>query len=891
MFVGHSLGIEEASTLSSSQLFDLLGTRSIGLTASEVIAVRKEVGSNVIQSHKVHWYRVLLRQVRSPLLALLAGTSLVSYFVGERTDSIIIGSILCLSVGLGFFNDFRAERAAHELRSRIRHGASVVREGKSVRIDVVDLVPGDIVDLQLGEVIPADIRILETSDLECDESILTGESVPVLKTSAAIEPGLGLTDLRNAALMGTVVHSGNARGVVVTTGSRSAFGAIALGLGVEQDESDFQLGLRKFSGLLIVVAGGLTSFIFLCNILLHRPLIDAILFSLAIAVGITPQMLPAVVSTSLSAGSRALAKRKILVKRLISIEDLGNISVLFTDKTGTLTEGSLQFMRAMNWRGRLDDRSLVLSLLSTATELRPADLYVGDNPIDQALWESPLAQSHKEEISAFHRISMVPFDHDRRMITVLVESGTDRFLICRGAPESVLERCRNVDPQVDDLLKGEFSQGGRVIAVATRNWEGSNTLSRQNETDFELIGFLVFMDPPKLDARKAIQRLKQLKVDVKIITGDNALVAVHICQQIGLEVNDVLIGSQIGVMSDDALKQELSGTTIFARVAPEQKSRIVRCQREVGSDVAFLGDGVNDALALHAADVGISVDTATDIAKDAADIILLEKNLDVLADGVLEGRRIFANTIKYMLMGASSNFGNMFSAAGASAFLSFLPMLPSQVLLNNLLYDSSQLAISSDVVDEEQLARPAHWDIGLIRRYLLVFGPISSIFDFGTFAILLWVFHATPELFRTGWFVESVATQTLVIFVIRTNRSPFYKSRAGVPLLLAALLVIGIGVILPYVPFAHEFGFVPLTGGMLSTILALVILYLALAELGKRLFFKPLKVEPGRAERFPQGRKRRRTHRRAGRFIAKPHPSPSGGSAHAQRRLRSQNKT
>lgn len=859
------LGIEEAAGLSVDQLFKIFGTRIGGLTEPEVSLRRQQVGANVIHEHVVHWHRVLLRQGRSPLLALLALTSFVSYFVGEHTNAIIIGTILLLSVGLGFINEFRAERAATALHSRIRHSTTVVRDGNSTRIDIVDLVPGDIVDLQLGEVIPADIRLFEASEFESDESILTGESLPVAKSVDVIAAGSGLAALRNSALMGTVVHSGSGRGVVISTGPRSEFGRIAVELGAEQGETTFQTGLRKFSSLLVVMAGILTTFVFVANVLLHRPVIDAVLFSLAIAVGITPQMLPAVVSTSLASGSRALARRKILVKRLISIEDLGNIKVLFTDKTGTLTDGTLRLMRAMDARGESDDKAIVLSLVSTATELKPEDLSAGDNPIDQALWESPLVQGRKAEITAFRRLDVVPFDHERRMITVLVERDGKMLLISRGAPESVLARCQVQYPEVEEILQREFSAGGRVIAVATREWGRGPAISKSDETDFNLVGFVVFVDPPKIDARKAIERLNRLKVDVKIITGDNALVAVNICKQIGVDVRHVISGPEISAMSDEALKKVLPDTTIFARIAPEQKARIIRCQRQVGSDVAFLGDGANDALALHQADVGISVDTATDVAKDAADIILLEKNLDVLADGVLEGRRIFANTIKYVLMGASSNFGNMFSAAAASAFLTFLPMLPSQILLNNLLYDSSQLAISSDLVDEEQLARPAHWDIGMIRRYMLVFGPISSIFDFGTFAILLWVFHATPELFRTGWFVESLATQTLVIFVIRTRRSPFYRSRPGIPLLLACLTIIAIGVALPYTPIAHALGFKALTGGVLAAIFGLVIIYLGLVEVGKWAFFKI----PRPPHRMPQRPPESHARRRAGRFVPK----------------------
>jgi Mg2+-importing ATPase len=654
--------------------------------------------------------------------------------------------------------------------------------------------------------------------------------------------------------MGTVVRAGSGTGVVVATGARAEFGRIAVELGERQPETEFQVGLRKFSLLLVQVAGVLTTAIFVINVLLHRPVIDALLFSLAIAVGISPQLLPAVVSTSLAAGSRQLARRKVLVKRLVCIEDLGDIDVLFTDKTGTLTEGSLRFMRAAGPDGRADDEPLLLGLLCNEAVVEDGRA-VGGNPLDVALWDSPAAVRQRAALARYRRLATLPFDHERRAVSVLVDDGAGgRMLITKGAPEGLLERCTDVPAAASARLDAEFAAGNRVVAVATRTVPaGQSALSTADEQDLRLRGLLVFLDPPKASARRAIARLAGLGVTVKILTGDNPAVAAKVCADLGLPQGRVATGADIDA-AGDGLGALLARTTVFARVSPEHKAQIVREQRRTGVDVAFLGDGVNDAVALHAADVGISV--------DSADVLLLEKDLDVLADGVMEGRRIFANTMKYVLMGTSSNFGNMFSAAGASLFLSFLPMLPPQILLNNLLYDSSQLAIPTDNVDPEQVAKPSRWDVKFIRRFMLFFGPISSLFDFATFGVMLWVFHAGPALFRSGWFVESLATQTLVIFAIRTRRIPFFRSRPSVPLLLAAFGVVTVGAILPATPLAHLLGFQPLPGLFYFALVVMVACYLVLIEIGKYWFYRV-------ASTAPQARRRvtgHRVHRRAARF-------------------------
>ena len=845
-----------AAALPAAEVLNELGvTAGAGLSSAEVARRQAESGPNAVSSHRARLFPVLWHQVRSPLLCLLLIAAVASYFVGERSDAVIIGVIIALSVGLGFVNEYRAEKAAEALHSQIHHDAVVIRDGKPATVDVLALVPGDVIELRLGAVVPADIRLLEVVNLECDESILTGESLPAEKTAAVVAAKTPLAELTGCALMGTVVRGGSATGVVVATGARTEFGRIAAGLGTHQLDTEFQVGLRRFSMLLVYVAGVLTTSIFVINVALHRPVIDAALFSLAIAVGITPQLLPAVVSTSLAAGSRRMSRRKVLVKRLVCIEDLGNVDVLFTDKTGTLTRGRIDYMRAVPTLGGAADDVLRWGLLCTENTVA-GGLAVGGNPLDQALWESPAAATERAALTGYTRVGVLPFDHERQMVTVVVtHAGGQSTLITKGAPEVVLDRCIAVPAAARTALQAEFAAGNRVVAVASRAAAGVGQPSPDDERGLDLAGFLVFLDPPKDDAAGALLRLANLGIAVKVVTGDNAAVAVKVCRDLGLigvgraggagDGGDALTGTDIDALDDVQLAAAITHTTVFARVSPEHKARIVSVQRRTGGAVAFLGDGVNDALALHAADVGISVESATDVAKDAADVILLEKDLDVLADGVAEGRRIFANTIKYVLMGTSSNFGNMFSAAGASLFLKFLPMLPSQILLNNMLYDTSQLAIPTDRVDEEQLRRPSHWDIAFIRRFMIFFGPLSSIFDFATFGVMLWIFHSGPAQFRSGWFVESLATQTLVIFAIRTRRVPFFRSHPSLPLTLSALGVVAVGALLPATPLAHTLGFQPLPAGFFIALVAMVIGYLALIECGKRYFYRVAAAEPG----------------------------------------------
>lgn len=857
------LAVTEAARQSPEAVLAAVRSSSQGLTTSEAEARLRLAGPNAVRTHHARPWAVLARQFRNALLILLIGGAVVSFFFGEQTDAVIIVVILAASVGLGFVNEYRAERTAEMLHSQISHTAVALRDGRLAEVPVTDLVPGDVVQIRLGQVVPADLRLISVADLECDEGILTGEAASIEKSVARVAPTAALAELSSCALMGTVVHGGSGVGVVVATGARAEFGRIALGLGTRQPDTSFQIGLRRFSMLLLEVAGVLMTAIFLTNLILHRPLLDSLLFSLAIAVGITPQLLPAVVSTSLAAGSRQLARRRVLVKRLVCIEDLGDMDMLVTDKTGTLTEGRITFSRALDTGGGRSARVQLLGLLATEIDGRGGG-ELGANPLDSALWAAP--PDARERTRDFHRLAEVPFDHERRMTSALVESPVEgRLLVTKGAPESVLERCPEVPDGARSLLDHLFSDGSRVVAVATRPAPDLITLHAGDERDLILSGFLVFLDEPKADAAESLRRLGALGVTVKVATGDNAVVAETVCRRLGMVTGGTLTGSDIDRLGEDELADAAQTATVFARVSPEHKARLVRVLRHRGRAVGFLGDGVNDALALHAADIGVSVDTATDVAKDAADVILLEKDLGVLADGVTGGRRIFANTIKYVLMGTSSNFGNMFSAAGASLILAFLPMLPSQILLNNLLYDSSQLTIPTDRVDAEQLEAPSRWDLALIRRFMLTFGPISSVFDFLTFGVVLWVFHAGPELFRTGWFVESLATQTLVVFVIRTRRVPFFRSPPSLPLLAAVLGIVVIGAALPLSPIAALLGFQSPPLALYLVLGGMVVVYLGLTEAGKSLLFARI----ARSPHPPAPRRRGRQHRllrRASRF-------------------------
>ena len=851
------LELAAAAALPAADALSKLGSSELGLSSVEASRRLTVYGPNVLLSHGVSALSVLVRQVRSYLLLLLLVAAVVSAVVGDRTEALIIGGIMLMSVGLSFLNEYRSEKAVEALHSQIRHLAFVDRDGQPKEINVSEIVPGDLVHLRVGDVIPADLRLIEAHELECDESVLTGESQAAAKTADAQPPGDSSLDLPSCAFMGTLVRGGDGRGLVVRTGSGTAFGAIALRLGERQGQTSFQQGLQQFSRLLATVTALLAGSIFVINAALGRSLLQSALFALAIAVGLTPQLLPAIVTVSLATGARRLARRQVIVKRLVCIEDLGNVQVLFTDKTGTLTEGHISFTQSLDCRSKPDEHVEALGLACSDET---------GNELDRAL-HAPSTAAQNGDLG-WTALDRLPFDHERQLASVLSDTPQGRLLIAKGAPEAVLARCTNVPGEAQATLDRLFAAGMRVVAVASRPVT-LERLSREDERDLTLDGFLCFSDPVKANVQESLARLARLGVTVKIVTGDNGQVAAHLCREVGLDPGDVVTGTALETLNDAGLLALLPTTTIFARITPEQKSRIIRAQRSLGATVGFLGDGVNDAIALHDADVGISVDTAADVAKDAADVVLLNKDLGIIADAVVEGRRIFANTIKYVLMGTSSNFGNMFSAAGASLFLSYLPMLPTQILLNNLLYDVSEMTIPTDNVDEEMLARPSQWDIGLIRRFMAFFGPISSVYDFLTFAVMLWVFHAHATLFRSGWFVESLTTQTLVIFVIRTRRVPFFKSRPSTPLLTATLACAAVGVAFPFVgPLARLFGFRPLPLSFLAVLAGMIITYLALAQLGVALFFKP---HGDRSLAHVLSRRERDVKRRASRWHVWPH--------------------
>jgi len=718
----------------------------------------------------------------------------------------------------------------------------VIRDGVKREVHLTDIVPGDVVVLAAGDVIPADSRVLEANDLVVDQSPLTGESFPVEKSPAP--PGsrdATVTEWPNALFMGTSVLSGAARAVVLATGESTQYGKIAKSLIARRVATEFDKGLRDFGSLVMKVTVVLVVFVFLVNAVHHRNLLSSLLFSIALAVGLTPELLPMIVTVNLSRGALAMSKRGVIVKRLHSIQNLGSMDVLCTDKTGTLTENRITLASHTDFYGNEDAKSLLYGYLNSALQ---AGLR---NPLDEAIL------AHTElDVSGFKRVDEVPFDFDRRRVSVVVDKGPDRLLVAKGAVEEVLKvstMCEIGGNDLaidDDLMKRlhaeheRLSTGGyRVLAVAYKRVDPhAGSFSVKDEIGLTFVGFLAFLDPPKADVQEALQLLRQASVELKVITGDNELVTKTVCTKLGLEVRGIVLGGEIEGMRDEELLKAVEEANIFARVTPSQKNRIITALRTNGHVVGYLGDGINDAPSLRTADVGISVDNAAEVAKVSADIILLKKSLLVLHDGVLEGRRTFGNTMKYIMMGTSSNFGNMSTVAVSSAFLNFLPMLPTQILLNNLLYDVSELTIPLDEVDPDYVRTPKRWDIGFIRRFMFLLGPISSVFDFLTFGVLLYVLSATPDVFRTAWFVESLCTQTLVIFVIRTRLSPFYRSRPSRALVASSLTIVALALLLPLTPVGALFRLVPPPILFYAFLVGVVVAYLVTVEVVKTWFYK-----------------------------------------------------
>lgn len=810
-----------------------------GLSAQSANSRQLKYGLNIIHPKKANAWLILLRQITgNPLTIILVIATSVSYFIGQTVSAYYIFAMIMLSVGLGFWNEFSAERIVQDLLKKVSLMAIVIRGGEKIEIPVSHLTIGDIVLLAPGNIVPADLRLIETGNLELNESSLTGEAKTVFKTNDAVVKLVeGISDYANIGFMGSVVTSGWGKGVVLSIGKNTEFGKIAEEVSFVKPETDFQRGLRQFGSLITKVITILAVGIFGVNALLGHSLIDSLLFALAIAVGLTPELLPIIVTISLSHGAGKLAKKHVISKQLIAIENLGNMDVLCTDKTGTLTEGVIQVNNAIGIDNKQKPDLFGLAIACNSAVHHHKIL---GNAIDVSLWE----YAHKSNIKLpkdFKKLVEEPFDYSKQAMFCVADYEDKLQLIAKGSPEVILSQCKiskDDKSKAQKLFKDLSLQGLRVVALAIKsiNKKSEYTWDDMDNLDFQ--GFITLTDVPKEAVLEALDKLEELGIALKIITGDSEIVTEHICKEVGLQITGILTGKDLVKLKGQELRLAIKNTNVFARVTPDQKMLIIQTLQKEGHIVGFLGDGVNDILSLHSADVGISVNTAVDVAKETASIVLLRKGLSTIADGVLEGRKTFSNTLKYILMGTSSNFGNMLSAAGASFFLKFLPMLPGQILLNNGLYDLSQISIPSDNVDEESLIKPQHWDIKFIKNYMLFFGPISSIYDFLTFGLMLFVFNASGPLFQTGWFVESLATQVLVVFVIRTSRMPFYKSRASKWLVITCFSVVGFGAILPYLPFAGSLGFVPLPSLYFIFLALLVGTYLVLVSILKSLFLK-----------------------------------------------------
>lgn len=818
-----------------------------------------------MERQRFGWWPILLRQFKNPIFVILIACAVVSGLFSTIEQAISILLMIVIAVTLGFINEYRAEKTVHDLQKRVSIRAVVIRDGKPFEIESRLLVPGDLVSFYVGDIVPADMRIIESTDLHVNEASLTGESFPVEKTSESLNLRQPTPQqLTNYLFMGSVVANGSGRGIVVSTGKNSEFGSISRSLIRSHPETPFQKGVRSYGNMLLTLTLALVVGIFTINAVLGHNLVNSLLFSLAVAVGLVPELMPAIVTISLSQGARRMAQAKVIVKRLVSIEDFGNMDVLCTDKTGTLTVGEISLKDYYSLAEEKDPRIMPYSLLCSTAVV--AEKITG-NPMDVAIWENAIQNGAQKSITSYGKIGEIPFDYQRRMMSVVVRNDGDYILITKGAPESVLSRCgyseiSGKSQPIGDALQSiqtKFSdlslQGYRVLAIAYRSVNQKKTYMVEDETNLTFLGFLIFTDPCKQDAHRAILKLTEMGVDVKILTGDNELVAKKICEEVDVPCRRMVTGPELTQMSAIDIKKAVEETTVFARITPEQKLDVIKALKENGHTVGFMGDGVNDAPALYEADAGISVDTAVDVSKDAADIVLLEKDLPVLIGGITEGRKIFGNTMKYVLMGTSSNFGNMLSAAAASIFLPFLPMLPIQILFMNLLYDMSNMTIPTDNVDPEYTERPRKWDIGFVRKYTLFFGPFSSVYDFLTYGIMLFVFGCAAgtsapgdhlaALFQSAWFVESFWTEVFIMFVIRTRRIPFWTSRPGKWLAGSIIGFVAFGTILPFTPFGSFLGMVPLPPEFWVLVVLMTVTYLLLVDAGKVFFYKICKFDVG----------------------------------------------
>ena len=833
---------------SVAALMERLNSSPDGLSSVEAAARLIHFGPNLIHAERK---RALLLQflskLRNPLVIILLTASALSAFTGDAISFFIISAIVLASVTLDFVQEHRAGQAAERLRQSVAVRGQVLREGKVSEIPLAEMVPGDVALLAAGNVIPCDGRVLEAKDFFVNQALLTGEPFPVEKAPGELPGEPDILAAGNTVLLGTSVISGTAKVLMCRTGQNTELGEIADTLLAKAPPTAFEQGTQRFGFLIMRMTVLLVLFVLLVNAFFHRPWLESFLFAVALAVGLTPELLPMVVSVTLSRGALRMAANKVIVKRLASIHNLGSMDVFCTDKTGTLTEARIHLERHMDPLGRESERVLKLAYFNSFFETGLK------SPLDDAILE------HQEiDVTGWRKIDEVPFDFERRRVSVLLENGTTRLLVVKGAPEDILRLSvsyeaggeadlRSLDEAALGSVKAQFEglskEGFRVLGIASRQvgMDHSHAVV-SDETELVFAGFAAFLDPPKESAKKALAALAADRVAVKVITGDNELVTQHICAQLDLPVTGVLTGAEIQQIGDQALSARVEQVNLFCRVTPAQKNRVILALKRRGHVVGYLGDGINDAPSLHSADVSISVDSAVDVAKAAADMILLERDLGVLHAGVIEGRRTFGNIMKYIAMGTSSNFGNMFSMAGASLFLPFLPMLPVQILLNNLLYDVSELPIPLDRVDDDYLSRPRHWDMKFIRNFMLLVGPVSSVFDFLLFYIMLAVFHAGEALFHTGWFIESMATQVLVIFIIRTRKNPF-KSRPNPWLIACSLTVVAVAVLLPFTPAGVYLGFVAPPALFFFILILMLIAYLFAVEGMKQWFFRHFAAE------------------------------------------------
>ena len=843
----------EISSANLGRAYEILNSTKQGISKEEAEDRLDQFGFNEIAREKRQtWLLGLWNNVKNPLVILLAVLGIISYLTGDLRATVIIFTMVLLGIVLRIVQENRADKAAEELQAMVRTTATVIRDGTRQEIPLKNLVPGDIVTLSAGDMVPADLRLLAAKDLFVNQSSLTGESLPIEKIPQVVEnAATDPFEIGNLLFLGTNVVSGTGRAIVVQTGSSTYFGSLATSITGERQTTSFDKGVTDFTWLMISFMLIMVPLVFLFNGLSKGDWMEAFLFALAVAVGLTPEMLPMIVTVNLSKGAIAMSRKKVIVKRLNAIQNFGAMDVLCTDKTGTITEGKIVLEKYLDVRGNESQQVLNYGYINSyyQTGLK--------NITDEAILAHKNLNDDLLVDENYRKIDELPFDFQRRRMSVIIEDNQNRhILICKGAVEEIMHLSSHVEingeimevlPEHDEHRKRRVrelnAQGYRILAVAYRIFPGDNDephYTVRDESNLTLLGYLAFLDPPKSTASQAIAIMKEHSVAVKILTGDNDAVTTCICQQVGLPVDHVLLGSEIEAMDEARLADAAESISVFAKLSPAHKERIIRSLQSKGHVVGFLGDGINDAPALKAADVGISVNSAVDIAKESSDIILLETNLMVLEQGVMEGRRVFGNIIKYIKMAASSNFGNMFSVLGASLFLPFVPMLPIQVLTNNLLYDFSQTAIPSDSVDPEWVKKPRKWEIGAIRKFIVFIGPVSSIFDYLTYFIMLYVFNAwaSPALFHTGWFVESLFTQTLIVHVIRTNKIPFIQSRASKELLLTSLIILLIGAYLPYSPLANALGLVALPPLYWLLLLAMLLCYVVLTQIVKTWFIR-----------------------------------------------------